>query len=333
MKNAIIAAIAALFVGSTSCLAAPSNSGLLGQCWTAEQLAGRSDEKLAHASRRDIPMPPLDTLHIASISTVGTVRRVKLSPGRKLIALTFDLCETAHEIAGYDGAVIDYLRANQVKATFFAGGRWMLDHPERAAQLLADPHFEIGTHGWAHLNLHVVTGKAVDDEILGAVAAYSMTRDALAGKACANGADISYIPAQPRLFRFPFGTCHAEAMQAVARSGQLAIQWDVVSGDPDKTITPERLARAVIGGAKPGSIIVAHANGRGWQTSNALPLIIPELRRRGYEFVTVSELMAAGTPEIASTCYERRPGDNARYDVARNRSRQPRRTWSPVVTR
>ena len=49
--------------------------------------------------------------------------------------------------------------------------------------------------------------------------------------------------------------------------------------------------------------------------AEALPLFVPQLRARGYEFVTVGELLAAGTPEIAPTCYERRPGDNARYDV------------------
>lgn len=47
----------------------------------------------------------------------------------------------------------------------------------------------------------------------------------------------------------------------------------------------------------------------------ALPLFIPALRAKGYEFVTVSGLLAAGQPEIATDCYELRPGDNARYDT------------------
>ncbi len=55
----------------------------------------------------------------------GAIRRVELPKGRKLVALTFDLCEQPGEIAGYDGAVIDYLRAKTIKATLFAGGKWM----------------------------------------------------------------------------------------------------------------------------------------------------------------------------------------------------------------
>jgi peptidoglycan/xylan/chitin deacetylase (PgdA/CDA1 family) len=251
---------------------------------------------------------------------LGTVRRVKLPPGRRLVAITFDLCESGLEIAGYDGGVIDYLRAQKVKATLFAGGKWMVHHPERAAQLIADPLFEIGTHGWSHANLHMATGQAVDDEIGGGVAAYAEARRALGARACAQqAADLARIPAAPKLFRFPFGTCTPEALARVAGQGQLAIQWDVVSGDPDRHITPDGIARAVLAETRPGSIIVAHANGRGLRTAEALPMIVPQLRARGFEFVTVGDLLAAGTPEVAQTCYERRPGDNIRYDMARLR--------------
>ena len=74
--------------------------------------------------------------------------RVDLPPGKKLVALTFDLCETPGELAGYDGAIVDILRARRIKATFFAGGQWMASHKTRTGQLLSDPLFEVGTHGW-----------------------------------------------------------------------------------------------------------------------------------------------------------------------------------------
>lgn len=324
MKNALGAAcVAALLFALASPAHAGTDDGVtVAQCWTPQQLMGHPEEKAARWTRNDTRMPAINGLHLSPVSSVGTVRRVKLPPGRKLVALTFDLCEAVNEVAGYDGAVIDYLRANNVKATFFAGGKWLLDHPERSAQLLADAHFEVGTHGWAHVNLHVATGQAVTDEILGGLAAHGLTRGQLAERACvheAGGAIMSRLQRVPKLFRYPFGTCHPEAMQAVARAGLIAIQWDVVSGDPDRAATAESLARGILGNAKPGSIIVAHANGRGWQTANALQIVVPEMRRRGFEFVTVSELLAAGTPEIASSCYERRPGDNARYDIVQLR--------------
>jgi peptidoglycan/xylan/chitin deacetylase (PgdA/CDA1 family) len=284
-------------------------------CWTPAQLAGHPQERFAQQQRQPLPLPLTAPAAVPS-SIVGNVRRVKLPPGKKLIALTFDMCEAAWEIAGYDGGVIDYLRANKVKATLFVGGKWMIHHGERAEQLLADPLFETGTHGWSHANLHTMSGQAIDDEIFAAVSAYKVARRDLSTLECTKeSAELERIPASPKLFRFPFGTCNPEALASVARSGQLAIQWDVVTGDPDKHITAQGIAQAVLAETRPGSIIVAHANGRGAHTAEALPLFVPQLRAKGFEFVTVSELLAAGTPEIASTCYERRPGDNARYDV------------------
>ena len=250
-------------------------------------------------------------------------------------------------MAGYDGAIVDYLRAHNVKATFFAGGKWMLNHLQRAEQLMADNRFEIGTHGWAHINLHVAKGHAVTNEILGATAAYDITRKALSVRRCAkdeNTQSLVNAPKLPKIFRFPFGACHARAMKEVAKAGLFAIQWDVSTGDPSRRTSARSIARAVLTKAKPGSIIIGHANGHGWNTAKALPLFIPEMRKRGYEFVTVSELMAAGTPEIATTCYDRRPGDTNRYDVVRLRRKIKRRglrrkrlkrkasastTWSP----
>lgn len=161
-----------------------------------------------------------------------------------------------------------------------------------------------------------LTEPALGTEIGGGVAAFTAASTALTARACARkSTDLTRIPQSPKLFRFPFGTCNPAGLAAVAAEGQLAIQWDVVTGDPDKHITAEAIARAVLAETKPGSIIVAHANGRGAHTAEALPLFVPQLRARGYEFVTVSELLAAGTPEIAPSCYERHPGDNARYDL------------------
>jgi peptidoglycan/xylan/chitin deacetylase (PgdA/CDA1 family) len=148
---------------------------------------------------------PDESRAAAPISTAaaGAIRRVALPPGKKLIALTFDLCETAGETAGYDGSIIDYLRSQRAKATFFAGGRWMFSHVARAQQLLSDPLFEIGTHGWAHRNTRLIGGAELGREILWPVRAYESIRSELSRKQCAgpHAAAFSTIPEQPRLLR------------------------------------------------------------------------------------------------------------------------------------
>ncbi|MEQ1713922.1 MAG: polysaccharide deacetylase, partial [Hyphomicrobium sp.] len=83
---------------------------------------------------------------------------------------------------------------------------------------------------------------------------------------------------------------------------------------PSPTQSARAIADAMVRNARPGSIIIAHANGRGFNTAAALPIAIPKLRAMGFEFVTVSELLAAGRAVIVPACYDSRPGDTDRYD-------------------
>jgi peptidoglycan-N-acetylglucosamine deacetylase len=122
------------------------------------------------------------------------------------------------------------------------------------------------------------------------------------------------VPARMGLYRFPFGACNAAGLAAAKAADVLPIQWDVALGDPDPNQTADRMVRAVLHRVRPGSIIIGHANGHGVHTAEALTRMIPALRERGYELVTVSELLAAGEPEVATTCYNSRPGDLDQYD-------------------
>ena len=256
-------------------------------------------------------LPPLpEALH-------GSIRRVN-THGAKLVALTFDLCELADQRSGYDGAVVAALRAAGAKATFFAGGKWMRSHPERAMQLMADPLFEIGSHAWSHGNFGRLDAAAMRREIAWPQAQYAMLRERIALMARQRGlpeAAVAQIPPEPVLFRFPYGRCGPQALNMLASMGLAAVQWSLVTGDPDPASTPERIVKNVLDRVRPGDIIVGHANGNGHGTGEALPRLLAELSRRGYRFVTVSELLAAGQPLIASDCYDSHPGDTARYDA------------------
>lgn len=241
----------------------------------------------------------------------GAVRHVVLPPGRKLIALTFDLCEQPGEIAGYDGAVVDYLRANHVKATFFAGGKWMASHGERTRQLMADPLFEMANHAYAHRNLRLLGGSALRQEIEAPQRIYEAAREGLLRSQCLPAG--AAVAARLTLFRFPYGACNPAAIEAVNGAGLVAVQWNLSTGDPSPSTSARAIASAMLR-AKPGDIVISHANGRGYHTAEALPAAIPKLRAMGYEFVTVSELLAAGRPVVEPICYDSRPGDTDRYD-------------------
>ncbi len=277
-------------------------------CWPPAALAGRPEEAAKrHSGPSDrLPVPAALAMTAPASAGEGVLRRVAPAGGAKLVALTFDLCEGSGEVAGYDGAIVDRLRAASVPATFFMGGRWAQSHEERAMQLLADPLFEIGDHTYDHADLDHADAAKIAEEI----ARTEAVLDALRGKLA------SVCPAAPAtkttLFRFPYGACGADGPAAVRAAGLTPVQWDVVSGDPSG-IAAAPMAKAVLAEVKPGSIVVMHANGRGKHTAEALATIIPALKARGYRFVTVSDLLASGQPVTASACFSEHPGDTARY--------------------
>ncbi len=292
-------------------------------CWSQAELRGSAaDKRRARdpAGLRNIPPArtrPGQTLPGLSPEMANSIRSVKLPANVKLIALTFDLCEGEKEISGYDPGIVNYLRANRIKATFFAGGKWMRSHPEKTMQLMAEPLFEIGNHGWNHKNFRKLDKGEARDQVLWTQAQYELLWEELQARPCfhATGEQETSIPRVPRLFRFPFGACNLDALKMLQDLGLPAIQWNIVSGDPAKGRSAAAIAETVLRSARPGSIIVFHANGRGHGTADSLPMFAPMLGKAGFEFVTVSELLASGAPVAVPQCYEMRPGDNLRYDT------------------
>ncbi len=315
---AVIAA--ALIVPAHATHAIAGDDALLHACYSPQALAGAQGEEIVSRGNRKFDAP-IKITGLAPTTPVpdalrGSIRRVDVPKGEKVIALTFDLCEQRGEIAGYDGRIFDYLRQQGVKATFFAGGKWIVSHRERTEQLMTDPMFEIGNHTETHANLRLLQPAAIQQQVLAPQKAYDDARADLATKQCVASSPegINAVPQQFKVFRFPYGTCNEASLKAVNDAGMLAIQWDVATGDPDPHESAERIAAAMVNEAKPGSIIVNHANGRGWHTAEALLIAIPKLKAKGYKFVTVSELMTMGKPVIKPECYDRKPGDVNRYD-------------------
>lgn len=105
------------------------------------------------------------------------------------------------------------------------------------------------------------------------------------------------------IFRPPFGLWDASLQHATASTGYgRIITWSVDSGDSEgPELAAERLV-ANVACARPGDIILMHANRR--SSAAALPLIIRMLRAKGLEPVNISTLLASGRP-----VYTTRPSD------------------------
>jgi peptidoglycan/xylan/chitin deacetylase (PgdA/CDA1 family) len=217
-------------------------------CWAPGDLVHREGEERVQrgVAQARITAPKRTLAEYSPVAARGAVRRVQLPPGKKLVALTFDLCEQPSEISGYQGGIVDFLRSKGIKATFFIGGKWMLSHRERTQQLMADPMFEVANHTWEHRNLRLTSGQALVDEIRNAQLAYEQVRAELQAKQCmgpqGNALAHERAPRRLGLMRFPYGACSPAALSEVAQQGPLAHpvgrvvrrsnRWTVGAGDP-----------------------------------------------------------------------------------------------------
>ncbi|MDH4162137.1 MAG: polysaccharide deacetylase family protein [Nitrospirota bacterium] len=197
----------------------------------------------------------------------------------KKVALTFDACPTSHHDE-YDQQVVEVLTREKVHATLFMSGRWVEKNEERARELAAQPLFEIGNHAYWHPHMTAKDDERVLRELRGTQAIIRK----LTGK-------------RPKYFRPPFGEVDERVAKLAARAGLTVIQYDVASGDPDPGLTPKKIARAVVEDAKGGSIVVFHMNRNGVHTAEVLPGVISGLRKRGFELVTVGELLKSGVSD------------------------------------
>lgn len=209
----------------------------------------------------------------------------------KTVALTFDADMTADQgaraAAGehFDNPrLISMLRAHKVPATVFMTGRWADEYPQEARAIGRDPLFEVANHSYSHY--------AFTDDCYGlpTVPEDRMRSDVERAFAAFKKAGV---PRAMPYFRFPGGCYDQRALRTLSAAGVTAVQWDVVSGDAFAT-DADAVAQQVLDGVRPGSVVVMHCTrSAAPATEEAVRTIVPELRKKGYRFVKVSELIGA----------------------------------------
>lgn len=215
-------------------------------------------------------------LAMSIVPADGSAQVIKSGPPAcPAIALTFDLCPV-RKGAGYDKDLIEYLIDHKIPATFFMSGRWMAKHDPEVERLLEISFFEVGTHGEVHAHLPMHNAEEQRAEILGPVKLLS-----------------EHYAHEAVLFRPPYGEYNDVTVDVVKALGLRFIQWNIESGDPDPTLTAEQILARLDKRAKPGSIVVLHANGKGKQTRQVIQQLTAEvLPRKGLKPTTVSELLS-----------------------------------------
>jgi peptidoglycan/xylan/chitin deacetylase (PgdA/CDA1 family) len=230
---------------------------------------------------------PDQTVGIPPQFQAKIVKNIKPLGQEKVIALTFD-----------DGPwpritpkVLEILKKNNIKATFFWVGQPLKQNPQIAKQVVAEGHV-IGNHTWHHW-YHRLDASTAAHEI-------------------EDTAELIYKTTGVRtsLFRPPGGVMNNGVADYAKRKNDLIVMW---SNDPMdyRPHSAKQLVNNVIRKAQPGGIVLMHdGGGNHWATVEALPEIIAKLREQGYKFVTIPELLEMSDPHEPEVVAKKQPADS-----------------------
>ncbi len=189
------------------------------------------------------------------------------------VALTFDDGPTP----GHTEAILQQLDTLGVKATFFLVGNAMSDHPELAARIVDAGH-QVGNHSKSHSRMVMMSPSTVRHEL--------EFTDRLIRAAGFKGEIDFRPPYGKKLFVLPW---------VLRQRGTRTVTWDV---EPESGLGKRPPAQAIVdkvlAETRSGSIILMHVMFDSRVTSlQAVPGIVEGLRGKGYQLVTVNELLQA----------------------------------------
>jgi len=207
-----------------------------------------------------LPVPRLTQAH-------GVVSLTSVITERPRIALTFD--DGPHP--QHTPMLLDILAQHRARATFYVIGANVRRFPEIARRIVAEGH-ELGNHTWTHPVLSQQGDATVLREI-------DRTQEII----------WQTVGAVPVTMRPPYGSFTQRQMRMLSEARNLpTVIWSIDTNDwrrPGSSVVADRMVR----GAQPGSVILAHdIHG---PTVRAIPAALQGLAQRGFEAVTLSELL------------------------------------------
>jgi peptidoglycan/xylan/chitin deacetylase (PgdA/CDA1 family) len=192
----------------------------------------------------------------------------------KRLALTFDDGPNPY----YTPKVLDLLKDTDTKATFFVVAKNAAEQPKLIERMKKEGH-GIALHSLEHRHAFLCSYRYMEKD-------FKKSMELLKDLQC----DIRY-------YRPPWGVRNLFTGKFVKKYMLHMVLWDVMAGDWKAGNTPDRIARELLDKVFDGAVICLHdggenyggAKGAPFHTIAALKKVIPELKKAGYEFVTVEE--------------------------------------------
>lgn len=191
---------------------------------------------------------------------------------QKLIALTFD--DGPNPI--YTPQILDLLKAYEAKATFFVLGKRVQMYPTIAIREVNEGH-EIANHTFDHHYLKNASSQELIDEI-------RQTQEVI----------FDVTEQIPHVFRPPGGYYNKALLQLTYEDKLTVVMWSWYQDTKDwKRPGVDKIVHTVLSNVHNGDIVLFHdLQGDCTQTVEALKQILPELKQQGYQFLTVTDLIA-----------------------------------------
>ncbi|GIW06179.1 MAG: hypothetical protein KatS3mg060_0984 [Dehalococcoidia bacterium] len=259
--------------------------GFLIQCGSgapASPAAHSAEPPVATATLSPAPTPTIaPTLVPPTTTPTPEAARLRLPPpegapeivrgdiASSKVALTFD----AGAGARHTPAILDALKAANLKVTMFLTGQWAERYPELTKRIGADGH-ELANHSYSHPEFTKLSSPAMIAEI-------QRTEELVVG--------LTGKSTKP-WFRPPFGNRDARVLAVIGSQGYYSVYWTLDSGDWRTDYSNADVLNIVSNRAAGGSIVVQHLDSP--QTAAVLPQIIQRLQARGLSIVTLSHLFA-----------------------------------------
>lgn len=183
----------------------------------------------------------------------------------KIVALTFD--DGPHPVT--TALLLNVLKSQQIRATFFVVGRKAEEYPELLRRIARAGH-QVACHTYSHDNLVCLSPHEADNELT------YWQRDV--DKIVGHGS---------RFLRPPGGDFDQKTISMVRQRGYVLALWSVNPGDW-RMPPPSAIVKLIMDKVHPGAVILMHDDGM--NTVRALPMVIKGLKHRGYRFVTLEEM-------------------------------------------
>ncbi|MBS1715593.1 MAG: polysaccharide deacetylase family protein [Armatimonadetes bacterium] len=188
------------------------------------------------------------------------------NPHLREVCLTFDDGPHRESMT----KILDALRDANVRATFFVVGKVVEKEPALVRRMMQEGH-EVGNHTYSHKRLTQMALESAKQEI----------------RACASSVERA-TGAKMSLLRPPGMSYDRSVLDLARELGYVTVHWNVVAADY-VPVAPDTIRARVMRQVKDGSVVLLHDSP---DTAAALPLIIRDLRAKGFGFVTASQMLA-----------------------------------------